>query len=78
MTRRYSQYIYREAVEASRRKVIETRIKGGLKLLMFIYKPGQGRNLPGYQFSWETEEMSTAILILTKDKNLATYRVKDN
>lgn len=55
-----SQYIYREAIEASRRKVIETRIKRGLRLLMFIHKAGQGQDLLRYQFSWEMEKTSMA------------------
>lgn len=73
-----SQYIYREAIEASRRKVIETRIKESLKLLMFIYKLGQGQSLQRYQFSWEMEETSMAVSGFHETKNLATYRVKDN
>jgi len=61
MTYCCSQYIYREVIEASRRKVIEMRIKEGLKLLMFIYKLGQGQSLSRYQFSWEAEKMSMAM-----------------
>lgn len=62
-----SQYIYREGIEASRRKVIETRIKGGLRLLMFIHKAGQGQGLSRYQFSREMEKTFMASQTICKE-----------